>query len=227
MRNVPVFSPRHAIALYVGIAAIPTVVQATPKAEAAPTKLPEPIVSTWTSGVLGRGISQAVYLPDDSDAPKPVVVYLKDLPIPRIGREPDETLIAGFLDQGMIVIVADYENDPKAVAPDLLLDIDDWYGYLFETKPYGVDPAWIYILPAGYTIDRNVPICDVRTHRVCMDVLYPSGDAERVPAVLQITSSKPQRGVDQPTRLLHLRSSDDRLRRRDHGLGRGRCQRPF
>ncbi len=90
----------------------------------------------------------------------------------------------------MIVIVADYENAPKAVAPDLLLDMDDWYSYLFEAKPYGVDPAWIYIVPEGYTIERKVPICDVGTHHVCMDVLYPSGVTDPVPAVLQITSTK-------------------------------------
>jgi hypothetical protein len=192
MSNVLVLSLRHATALCAGITAISTLVQAAPNVEVSATRLPKPIVSTWSSGVLGRDISKTVYLPDDSDAPAPAVVYLKNLPTPRIGGDPDEMLIAGFLDQGMIVIVADYENDPKAVAPDLLLDIDDWYGYLFATKPHGVDPAWIYILPAGYAIERNVHICDVRTHRVCMDVFYPSGSAERVPAALQITSSKPR-----------------------------------
>ena len=59
----------------------------------------------------------------------PVVVYLKNLAAPRIGKLDDATLIKRFLDQGMVVIEANYAGDPRAAAQQLLPEIDLWYGY--------------------------------------------------------------------------------------------------
>ncbi|MCH9022876.1 MAG: hypothetical protein IID32_08925, partial [Planctomycetes bacterium] len=72
---------------------------------------------SWESPLLGKSISCAIHLPESDVEKNPVVVYLKNLPTPRLGELDDETLIKGFLDQGMMVIEADYENDPRAVAP--------------------------------------------------------------------------------------------------------------
>ena len=58
-----------------------------------------------------------VRLPESDAEKHPVVVYLKNLPAPRLGKLDDETLINGFLDQGLMVIEADYEGDPRATAP--------------------------------------------------------------------------------------------------------------
>jgi len=143
----------------------------------------------WESPLLGKSVSCAVRLPDSSAEKKPVVVYLKNLPAPRLGELDDETLIKGFLDQGMMVIEADYEGDPKAAAPELLPEIDRWYGYLFRTEEHPVDNNWIYILPAGYTIDRKVRICKIGNRPVNMDVFYPSGRSASVPLMLQISST--------------------------------------
>jgi len=131
-----------------------------------------------------------VRLPVSDIEKKPVVVYLKNLPAPRLGTLDDETLIKGFLAQGLMVIEADYESDPRAVAPDLLPEIDRWYAYLFTTKDQPVDREWIYILPAGHTMDRKVKICEVNSRPVAMDVIYPSGKSVPVPLMLQITSTK-------------------------------------
>ncbi|MCX7011415.1 MAG: hypothetical protein NTW86_02400, partial [Candidatus Sumerlaeota bacterium] len=108
-------------------------------------------------------------------------MYLTHLPTPRIGGETDENLIQGFLEEGMLVFVVDYQNDPRAAAPDLFLDIDDWYGFLYETTEYPVDKDWIYVLPAGYTMDRKVDICEVQGKMARMDVFYPSAPAQPVP----------------------------------------------
>lgn len=145
---------------------------------------------SWKSPLLGKSISCTVRLPGSAAEKKPVVVYLKNLPGPRLGEFDDETLIKGFLDQGMIVIEADYEGDPRAAAPELLPEIDGWYGYLFKTEAHPVDRDWIYIVPEGYAIDRKVEICEVRGRPVAMDVIYPSGKSEPVPLMLQITSTK-------------------------------------
>ena len=145
---------------------------------------------SWESPLLGKSISCVVHLPDSNAEKNPVVVYLKNLPAPRLGELDDETLIDGFLDQGLMVIEADYESDPRAAAAELLPEIDHWYGYLFKTEDYPVDKDWIYILPAGYTIDRRVRICKIGNRPVDMDVIHPSGRTDPVPLVLQITSTK-------------------------------------
>jgi hypothetical protein len=49
-----------------------------------------------------------LHLPESGDKRHPVVVYLKNLPTPRLGSLADATLIKGFVDQGMLVIEADY-----------------------------------------------------------------------------------------------------------------------
>jgi hypothetical protein len=145
---------------------------------------------SWESPLLGKSISCAVRLPDSDAKKKPVVVYMKNLPAPRLGELDDEMLLQEFLDQGMMVIEVDYKDDPRAVAPELLPEIDHWYGHLFKTKDHPVDADWIYILPAGYTIDRKVRICKIGNRPVDMDVIHPSGRTAPVPLMLQITSTK-------------------------------------
>ena len=148
------------------------------------------ISGKWKSPLLGRAVSCRVRLPKSADKKNPVVVYLKNLPAPRLGTLDDATLINQFLGQGMVVIEADYAGDARAVAPKLLPEIDLWYGYLFNTKEHSVDPDWIYIIPAGYTIDRKIRVCEIPGRPVDMDVIYPSGSSAPVPLMLQITSTK-------------------------------------
>lgn len=42
----------------------------------------------------------------------PLIVYLKNLPIPRLGTTPDDQLIASFLKRGFLVAEVDYQNQP-------------------------------------------------------------------------------------------------------------------
>jgi len=150
----------------------------------------DPVSFSWESSLLKKSISCRILAPKDSAASMPTIVYLKNLPTPRIGGASDDTLLAGFLDQGMLVIVADYEGNPKAVAPELLPELDEWYTFLYNTETYPVDKDWIYIVPEGYTIDRKIRICEVEGRPVGMDVIYPSGHSDPVPLMLQVTSTK-------------------------------------
>jgi hypothetical protein len=144
----------------------------------------------WKSPLLGQTIACRVRLPKSPAPNNPVVVYLKNLPAPRLGTLDDATLIQRFLEQGMMVIEANYKGDTRAAAPQLLPEIDLWYGYLFNTRDLPVDRDWIYIIPAGYAIDRKVRVCEIPGRAVDMDVIYPSGQCDAVPLMLQITSTK-------------------------------------
>ena len=167
-----------------------TMLACLPAISAEDENSPNAEAMSWMSPLLGKSISCTVRLPDSAADKHPVVVYLKNLPGPRLGEFDDETLIKGFLDHRMMVIEVDYESDRRAAAPELLPEIDLWYGYLFKTKDHPVDRNWIYIVPEGYAMDRKVPICEVRGRPVAMDVIYPSGQSDPVPLMLQITSTK-------------------------------------
>jgi len=130
-----------------------------------------PMTLTWESPLLGRSLSCALHRPDSDLAKHPAVVYLKNLPSLRLGQLDDETLIHQFIKQGMMVFEVDYENDPRAAAPELLPEIDRWYGYLFEAEDHPVAKDWIYIVPEGYTIDRKIEVCEMKGRLVDMDVI--------------------------------------------------------
>lgn len=60
---------------------------------------------------------------------------------------------------------------------------------------YRINPMWVYVIPAGYTIDRDVEVCTIESgeravlHR--MDVIHPAAPAKTVPAVLEISTRMP------------------------------------
>lgn len=148
------------------------------------------LAAKWRSPLLEQSISCRVHFPNSATRRNAVVVYLKNLPTPRLGKHDDATLIKSFLEQDMMVIEADYQGDARAIAPQLLPEIDRWYGFLYNTRELPVDPDWIYIIPAGYTIERKVRICEILGRPIEMDVIYPSGQCDPVPLMLQITSTK-------------------------------------
>jgi acetyl esterase/lipase len=142
----------------------------------------------WGSSLLGRNVVYTVYSPDTLSIKKPVVVYLKNLPTPRIGRSTDETLIKDFLRGGMMVFVVDYEKNPGAVIPGLMSDIDSLYIFARNMTTLPIDKDWIYIIPEGYTIDRKIEICKFKQKPVEMDLIYPSDPKAKIPVMLQVTS---------------------------------------
>lgn len=105
------------------------------------------------------------------------IIYLKNLPGKRTGREPDESIIGDYLAQGFTVLTIDYENSPLAVSPGLEQEI---HGFLnpreqhqaarrpdtrfFEGLPQSVRPSRVYILPPGYRVAHQVPYFDILRH---------------------------------------------------------------
>jgi hypothetical protein len=107
-----------------------TVLACLPAYSAAEKNSPAAQPMSWESPLLGKSISCTVRLPDSDAEKNPVVVYMRNLPAPRLGELDDETLIKGFLDQGMVVIEAD------------LLDFAD--NYFFDKKTNRRFDNWNY-----------------------------------------------------------------------------------
>jgi hypothetical protein len=62
-----------------------------------------------------------------------------------------------------------------------------------KSVEYKINPLWVYVIPAGYTIERDIEISTIKSdkrtivHR--MDVIHPAKPAKGVPAVLEISTS--------------------------------------
>ncbi len=92
----------------------------------------------------------------------PIMLYVVNTGIERIGTDTDAEIIESMLDRGYVVTVIDYLNNAKAVSPDL-----DWSmikvrakasdGSLYTDKSVFPSKTYeeIYTVPAGYDIDMN------------------------------------------------------------------------
>src|SRR4051812_41450805 len=77
----------------------------------------------WTSATTGIELNGDVRVPAANDKPMPTVVYLKNLSIPRIGTELDESITDDLVKSGHLVLMLDYAHHPKAISPDLNADL--------------------------------------------------------------------------------------------------------
>jgi hypothetical protein len=74
-----------------------------------------------------------------------------------------------------------------------------------QTAEYIISPLWVYVIPEGFTIDRNVEVSTIQTdqrtvvHR--MDVVHPASPAMPVPAVLEISTTTPDEDPSLHTRI--------------------------
>lgn len=99
----------------------------------------------------------------------PVAVYLKNLPRPRIGTDGDEDLIAGILEQGLIVMEIDCRNFPSET-PYLEATLFDFHRALRQLIPAltngrtTVDERQLYTVPEGYRLLRDLPYWNIKKH---------------------------------------------------------------
>ena len=151
----------------------------------------------WNSPVLNKALKTELFLPAE-DAPggsrrgRPAIIYLKNLNFPRVGKEPDDSIIADLLKQGYLVMTIDYGKDPKAVAPHINFDLRMMRKQLGGSRGSpglfgrGVLVDNTYILPEGYRLLRDVVYYEDGGDRFRMDIRYPSKADKPMPAVMQI-----------------------------------------
>lgn len=94
----------------------------------------------------------------------PLMIYVVNTGVERIGAKTDVEIIKGMLDDGYIVAVLDYKNHAKAVSPDLDWSTQTIRKNIMNSK-YFKDTSKVpsgtyysnYIVPAGYDVSiRNV-----------------------------------------------------------------------
>jgi hypothetical protein len=166
---------------------------------AGPASPPETGQVNWTSTATAGPVTGRIIVPPARRAPQagsaePVplatVVYLKNLSIPRVGRELDERILADLLKDGHLILEIDYARHPKALAPGLRADVLRLRREIADRKllaGYAIDLACLFILPEGFRIKRDVEFCRDGKRIFAMDIMYPADVAKAVPALMEIT----------------------------------------
>lgn len=122
----------------------------------------------------------------------PTVAYLRGFPFPRVGRASDESIVRGLLERGVAVVEMDYaEVAPSrhAVAKELIAiraGLADAKRRSIATE-LKVDVDRVYILPAGYTVRRDVEFARDGDRVLAFDIAYPVDPAAPVPVLLEFT----------------------------------------
>jgi hypothetical protein len=167
---------------------------------AAPSTQPAQI--QFHSPALQADITGILLLPDKPDAnsagPIPTIVYLKNLSIPRLGRDSDDSIIQSLLNVGDQVLVLDYAKNPKAISPEInadMLELRQEMGGKKKTllADDHVDPIHVFILPEGFQLKRDVEFARDGSRVLAMDIEYPSNPAEPVPTLMEITCDNTNR----------------------------------
>jgi hypothetical protein len=146
---------------------------------------PEPPISEYLRGQTFwsfSGIDQEALLrihyinettpPAGGEAP--VIVYCMNPAMPRIGQEPDSSILPDLINDGYIVITADFYNNPQAVSPHIEEDLHEFFkeviSYGDRTSPLdgtGLVPdsdGRLWYLPEGYRIERDVTFFQTDIH---------------------------------------------------------------
>ncbi|WP_428937137.1 hypothetical protein [Fontivita pretiosa] len=146
----------------------------------------------WTSRATEQDLIGSVHTPADASSPVAVVVYLKNLSIPRLGTEPDASIIADLVESGHLVLVLDYANHSMARCPALnadLLKLRENIAGKDRTllAGYNIDVNRLFILMEGFRLRRDVEFARDGDRVLGMDIIYPSRPARRVPVLMEIT----------------------------------------
>lgn len=148
--------------------------------------------ATFYSQTLKREIPVEVVMPSEPNVTaRDIVIYLKGLAEPRAGQVPDSTLIGELTKAGMGVLVVDYGAAANATSPWINADLLDLRRHVSKlAAPYPINPDRVYLLPAGYRLERDIEFYrdDQKIYR--MDVRYPAWDEAvdnaEAPLIIQI-----------------------------------------
>jgi BD-FAE len=176
-------------AMWLALAAAPVCAQ---------TGLPAPEYAQWQSPVTGKALKLTLLKPEgfQSNQPLPMIIYLENLAVPRIGTDSDRAIIRDFRTRGYLVAVLDYARNPLARVPFLNRDLyqlrDDLFRGRFLTR-FKTDPAHIFIVPSGSRLLRDVVFYRDPGRTLGMDIIYPSHPVKPVGAIIEFSCDNENR----------------------------------
>jgi hypothetical protein len=165
--------------------------------------------TTWPSPATGTPIPLEILEPTaptgssaspsaSAPAPLPVVFYLLHLPAPRVGTDSDAAILADLRATGHLVVTLDYAHDTHARWPQLNRDLAALREQL-QKKTFtalagrALDPAHIFIVPAGHRLKRDVVFYSDSKRTLAIDLIYPSRPAKPVGTVLEFSCDNQDR----------------------------------
>jgi len=158
----------------------------------------KPAKSNWQSVVANSNLEVTTLEPEKmtEGATLPLVIYLKNLAAPRVGKESDESILKDLRAAGNLVAVVDYAKSPNSRVPFINRDLsklrDDVRGKKFLAN-YKIDDAHVYIVPAGSRLKRDVPFFKDEKQTFAMDIIYPSQAKEKVGSVIEFSCDNANR----------------------------------
>lgn len=162
-----------------------SLVLSTTLVDAGPTK-------SWSSAVTGQPLKMTVLSPATSSTnqPLPLVVYLENLASPRVGTDSDDAIVRDFLTDGFAVVTLDYAHNSQARVPFInrdLIEIRNQILHKVFVSGVEVDPAHVFIVPAGNRLMRDVVFYQDPDRTLAMDLIYPAHPARPVGAVIEFS----------------------------------------
>lgn len=154
----------------------------------------------WNSPLTGSALSARVQTPA-GDAPKSVVpiaavIYLKNLSLPRRGRDSDEQIVTDLLKRGHLVVEIDYARHAEAAGPALQSDVlalRKKIGQREFLSEYPIDLNHLFIVPEGFQIRRDLEFARDGQRVLAMDIMYPSRSEKPVATLMEITCDNAHR----------------------------------
>ena len=138
----------------------------------------------------GAGIPATLLSSPAPSKKSPVILYLKNLAAPRMGREPDETILRDFSKEGYLVVALDFAGRTNARVPFINRDLgklrDDIRGKKF-LENFPVDDARVYIVPEGCRLKRDVLYFADTNRPLFLDLVYPSQPKRPVGALIEFS----------------------------------------
>jgi dienelactone hydrolase len=152
----------------------------------------------WRSIVASNDLEFKITAPlnERSNGAVPVILYLKNLAVPRVGMENDEVIIQDFQSHGYLVVTLDFANHTNARVPFINRDLgklrDDIRAKKFLGE-YKLDDAHIFIVPEGCRLKRDVVFAKDGERALAMDIIYPSKPKQPVGALIEFSCDNQNR----------------------------------
>lgn len=134
-------------------------------------ELSDPVVfsGTWEHDGVEHKLRVGVREAAHDFAPLPTAVYLRGLPVPRIGTDSDSAILRSLMDDDLVVIELDCSNMPHdyeelvatlmAFNRAFLSEIPELTGRVIAP-----DENFLYWIPEGHRLARNQPFWNVARH---------------------------------------------------------------